>query len=463
MPTTFTTGTARGKLPLLGHMWPLMRAPIDFIASNSNRGDLIEIWLGPTRAYLPCHPDLIRQVLTDDRTFDKGGPFFDRARAIAGNGLGTCPYQDHRRQRRLIQPAFHHTRLEQYAAVMEREISALADSWEDGQVINAFPVFYDLAMRISINSLFAGLVGKIDIADFRASFDIVLHDIVKKMFLPKVLDRLPTPANRRYHRALEHLNHAVARIIADYRQSGADRGDLMSILIASPEAGEGTGLSDAEVHDQVLTLLLTSTETVPACLAWALYLLSRHPDIARRLHDEVDAVIGGRATRWGDVQHLPYTRRVIAETLRLYPPAWIFTRLTTKATELAGMHLPPGTTILYSPLAVQQREDTFPQPRRFDPDRWPANLTNALSRGGFVAFGSGARKCIGDTYAMTELTLALATIARHWEAECTADTDTRPAPLAVVYQPRRLPLRLTRRTHQKRTDPSIVGTAQAPS
>src|SRR5260370_22376866 len=125
MPTTFTTGTARGKLPLLGHMWPLMRAPIDFIASNSNRGDLIEIWLGPTRAYLPCHPDLIRQVLTDDRTFDKGGPFFDRAPAIAGNGLGTCPYQGHPRQRPLIPPAFHHTRLEPDAAGIGREISAL--------------------------------------------------------------------------------------------------------------------------------------------------------------------------------------------------------------------------------------------------------------------------------------------------------------------------------------------------
>jgi pentalenene oxygenase len=463
MPTTFTTGTAPGKLPLVGHIWPLMRAPIDFIASNSNRGDLIEIWLGPARAYLPCHPDLIRQVLTDDRTFDKGGPFYDRARAIAGNGLGTCPHQDHRRQRRLIQPAFHSARVEQYAAVMEREISALADSWEDGQVINAFPVFCDLAMRISINTLFAGYVGEIDIADLRASFDIVLHDLVKKMFLPKVLDRLPTPANRRYHRALEHLNNTMARITADYRQSGVDRGDLMSILIASPEAGEGTGLSDAEVQDQVMTLLLTSTETVPACLAWAFYLLSLHPDIARRLHDEVDAVIGGRAARWGDQEHLPYTKRVITETLRLYPPAWIFTRTTTKAAELGGTHLPPGTTVIFSPLAVHHRDDSFPQPRRFDPDRWPANLTNALSRGPFAAFSGGARKCIGDTYAMTELTLALATIARHWEAEGTADTDTRPAPLAAIYRPRRLPLRLTRRTAQKRTHPDMLGAAQAPS
>jgi pentalenene oxygenase len=106
MPTTFTTGTAPGKLPLVGHIWPLMRSPIDFIASGSKHGDLVEIWLGPTRAYLVCHPELLRQVLTDDRTFDKGGAFYDNALAIAGNGLGTCPYREHRRQRRLVQPAF---------------------------------------------------------------------------------------------------------------------------------------------------------------------------------------------------------------------------------------------------------------------------------------------------------------------------------------------------------------------
>lgn len=461
MPTTFTTATAPGKLPLVGHIWPLMRAPIDFIASGSKHADLVEIWLGPTRAYLVCHPELLRQVLTDDRTFDKGGAFYDNALAIAGNGLGTCPYREHRRQRRLVQPAFTTARMAQYAAVMEREILALTASWEDGQVINAFPTFYDLAMKISVSTLFAGYAGEIDIADIRASFDIVLHDLVKKMFLPPVLGRLPTPANRRYDRALEHLHESVAKIITDYRQTGVDHGDLMSILIAPPEAGEASGFSDSEVRDQVITLLLTSSETVPACLTWALYLLSLHPEISSRLREEVDAVVRGGVARWDDLQNLTYTRRVITETLRLYPPAWIFTRLTTKAVELGGTHLPPGATVIYSPLPVHQRDDSFPQPGKFDPERWPADLTNALLREDFATFGSGARKCIGDTYAMTELTLALATIARHWDIECTAGTDIRPASLAAVYQPRRLPVRLTPRIARERAHPDMVGTAQA--
>jgi pentalenene oxygenase len=460
MPTTFNTGTAPGKLPLVGHVWPLMRAPIDFIASGSKHGDLVEIWLGPTRAYLVCHPELLRQVLTDDRTFDKGGAFYDNARPIAGNGLGTCPYQDHRRQRRLIQPAFTSARLALYAAVMEREILALTASWEDGQVIDAFPTFYDLAMRISIKTLFAGHAGEIDIADLRASFDIVLHDLVKNMFLPPVLRHLPTPANRRYRRALERLRESVAKIITDYRRNGADHGDLMSILIASPEAGEVTGLSDSEVQDQVMTLLLTSSETVPATLAWALYLLSRHPDVWRRLRDEVDAVVRGEVARWDDLQNLTYTRRVITETLRLYPPAWIFTRMTTKAVELGGTHLPAGATVIFSPLPVHQRDDSFPQPGKFDPERWPANLTNALLREDFATFGSGARKCIGDTYALTELTLTLATIVRHWKFECTAGTDTRPAPLAPVYHPRKLPLRLSPRIARERAHPDMARIAR---
>jgi pentalenene oxygenase len=448
VPTTFTTGSAPGKLPLVGHMWPLMRRPIDFLGSSSSRGDLVEIRLGRVPAYVPCHPELVRQVLTDDRTFDKGGPLYDRARPIVGNGLGSCPHHEHRRQRRLVQPAFHRARLKQYSAVMEGEIASLLASWQDGQVIDAYPVFYDLALRTSIRTLFAGYAGELDVSDFRDSFDTVLHHIVTQMFLPQGLQRLPTPANRRYRRALDHLNRSVAKIIADYRRSGADHGDLMSILIASPEADEGAGLDDSEVHDQIMSLLLAASETVPACLSWALYLLSLHPESSLRLHDEVARVLGGRAACWEDLENLPYTTRVITETLRLYPPGWLFTRVTTRATELAGTHLPAGTTVIFSPPAVHRRDDTYPDPQEFDPDRWLPERMPHLPRGAFTSFGGGARKCIGDSFAMTELTLALATIVQQWQADCTGDTDARAASLSVVYHPRRLLLRLTRRIPQ---------------
>jgi len=335
--------------------------------------------------------------------------------------------------------------MDQYAAVMEDEISLLMDSWQDGQTIDAFPVFYDFALRISLRTLFAGYTGAIDFDDFRKSFSYVLHRIVVQMFQPEGWQHVPTPANRRYHEALAYLDRTVSRIISDYRRSGVDHGDLMSILIAPPEAGPGAGLNDVEVRDQVISLLLASSETVPACLAWALYLLALHPEVSRRLRQETDAVLGGRTARLGDLGNLQYTAQVLTETLRLYPPGWFFTRVTTRAVELAGTQLPRGTTIIFSPPTVHRRGDSYPNPGKFDPDRWLRGQVPRPRRQAFTSFGGGARKCIGDAYAITELTLALATIVQQWEAVCAPGTDTRPASLATIYYPRRLLLRLTRR------------------
>jgi pentalenene oxygenase len=443
--TTFSTGSAPGRLPLVGHVVPLMRRPVEFLGSLGSYGDLVEIRLGPTRAYVPCHPDLLRQVLTEDRTFDKGGPLFDRAKAIVGNGLGSCPHQDHRRQRRLVQPAFHRARMAQYATVMEDEISLLMDSWKDGQTVDAFPVFYDLALRISLRTLFAGYTGEIDFDRFRKSFSTVLHHIVAQMFLPEVWKHVPTRANRRFREAMAYLDLTVSRIISEYRQSGVDHGDLMSILIAPPEDGQGAGLTDVEVRDQVISLLLAASETVPACLAWALYLLDLHPEIAVKLKQETDAVLGGRPARPDDVGDLPYTAQVLTESLRLYPPGWIFTRVTTKAVELAGTQLPAGATVIFSPPTVHRHGDSYAHPENFDPDRWLSGQVSRPQREAFTSFGGGARKCVGDTYAMTEMTMILATVVQRWEAVCAPGTDIRPAPLATINYPRRLLLRLTRR------------------
>ncbi|MFE6904406.1 cytochrome P450 [Streptomyces sp. NPDC057717] len=446
MTDDFIAGSAPRPLPVVGHMFPLMRRPIDFLGSLSEYGDLVEIRLGPTPAYVPCHPALVRQVLTNDRVFDKGGPLYDRARAIVGNGLGSCPHSDHRRQRRLVQPAFHRQRMSHYATVMENEVSALTESWEEGQAIDAFPAFYDLALRISTRTLFAGNVDESDISRIRGSFDVALHRIVKTMFLPPALQNLPTPANRRYKQALDYLHEAVGRIVSQYRESGVDHGDLMSMLIAAADEEEGGGgLDDTEVHDQVMSLLLASSETVPACLAWTLHTLSLQPEVLIRLQEEVDSVVKGPTATWSDVEELPYTQRVLTETLRLYPPGWLFTRVATQGVELAGRHLPPGAIIIFSPPAVHGHADAFDNPEKFDPDRWLPGRMPAVPRGSFASFGGGARKCIGDNFAMAEMVIALATMVRSWRFECVPGSDLRPASLATVCHPRRLLLKIGRR------------------
>ncbi|GGX72647.1 cytochrome P450 [Streptomyces hiroshimensis] len=445
MPATYVSGTAPGALPLVGHAWPLMRRPLDFLRSLPAHGDLVEIRLGSVPAYVPCHPGLLRQVLFDDRTFDKGGPFFTRLRDIVGNGLGSCEHRDHRRQRRLVQPSFHRARLEGYAAVMADEAARLSASWHDGLVVDVFPAMFGLTLRTVTRTLFSAHLAEDDVARLQDSFGIALSGLFRRMFVPAPVQRLPLPANRRYERALAGLHDTVDRLVAAYRRGGQDHGDLLSTLIAAREDDGRGGLTDAEVHDQVMTMVFGGSETMAATLTWSLYALARHPEAARDLHAELDAVLGGRAVTPADLPHLPRTGQTVTESLRLYPPAWLFTRVTTAPVEMAGRRLPSGTTMVVSPPVVHHSPAVHLRPGEFRPARWAAEQPGRPPREGFAIFGAGARKCIGDVYAMTEATLALATLCHRWRMDFAPGADTRPPALATVHYPRRLLMRLSER------------------
>jgi pentalenene oxygenase len=442
---TFVAGTAPGAAPVVGHAWQMMRRPMQFMSSLSEHGDLVKIRIGPTTAYVPCHPELLRDVLTNDRVFDKGGVFYDRARDIAGNGLVTCPYNDHRRQRRLMQSAFQRTQLERYAPAMRAEIDATVATWRDGTVIDAFPELYGLALRTVCRTLYSIPISEELARGVERAFDAVLQGLFRQMFLPRALRRLPTPASRRYRSNLRYLHDTVQDLITEYRRDDKPRDDLLSALLAARDE-DGGRLGDAEIHDQVITVMAAGTETFAGTLTWIFYLLSQHPRIEARLLEEIDTVLGGRLPDWADLPRLDLTDRIITEALRLYPPAWVFTRLTATEVELAGLRLPAGTTIVFSPSSVQRNAEAYSHESQFDPDRWLPERVSPLARHAFTAFGTGARKCIGDLYARTEATLALATILSQWRITCEPGADIRPVALATVYHPRRLHLRLAART-----------------
>lgn len=387
MTSTFTIGRAPGALPLVGHARQLLQHPVDFLGSLSAYGDLVEVRLGPQRAYVPCHPALLRQVLTDDRTFDKNGLLIDKARQAVGNGLATCPHRDHRRIRRLVQPAFGQTALEQYGPVMEQEAGTLAASWRPGQVIDAFDELSRLAVRIVARTLFSTGLDDRTADDLQRSFATLSGEIGRRMFVPEFLQRLPLPMNRRYEQSIRHFNSSVDRVIADCRTDGA-AGGLVAALTGAPADG-GAGLDAKETRDQVIAMLGAGTETAAATTAWTLFLLTQHPDLEQRLHTELDEVLAGRPARLGDLPDLPFTGHLITEALRLYPSIWLSMRLTSRPVELAGRHLPSGTTILYSPSALHQQAGLYEHPDRFDPDRWQPAPRTALPRGAFVPFGAG--------------------------------------------------------------------------
>ncbi|MFJ7276941.1 cytochrome P450 [Kitasatospora sp. NPDC098663] len=423
MPTQYTSATAPGALPLLGHAPAFVRRPLEFVAGLPAHGDLVRLRLGPLDAYVACHPELVRQLLAEDRTYDKGGLVLDKAREVFGDGLATCPAAAHRRQRRMLQPAFHRDRLPGYAAMMAEEIAGTTASWSDGDVVDVPAAMYRLTTAVTARCLFAAheRAGALPVHD---SMDVITRGVGRRVMMPLPgADRIPTPGNRRFRRAQQDLKEVTRRLIADYRAAGTDHNDLLSMLLSARDE-DGRGLTDAEIHDQVVTFLLAGMETTAATLSWAWTLLAAHPAVRDRLHTELDTVLDGRPARHEDLPALPLTARVVTETLRLYPPVWILSRVVAADAELGGHRVPAGATILFSPYLLHRRADVFACPARFDPDRW---LTNTRpSPGTYAPFGLGPRRCIGDVFGTTEAALAIATIAARWTVTPTPGRPVRP-------------------------------------
>ncbi|MGW2592311.1 cytochrome P450 [Streptomyces sp. NPDC001515] len=408
--------TAPGSVPVLGHALPLWRRPLEFLAGLPTDADLVEIRLGPKKAYLAHSPELAQQVLTDSRTYDKGGPLFEKARLLVGNGLVSSEWAPHRRQRRLLQPAFHPSRVPGYIGLMGEELEAELASWEPGEPLDVSDTMHGLTLKITARTMFATTADRRAIDEVAYCMPVIMRGVYKRMIAPTGLqEKLPTAHNRDFEQVRVRMRQLIRETVEAYRNADSeDTGDLMSILVHTRDDETGEGLSDEEIHDQVMTLLIGGTETTGNTMAWAFHTLATHPHIEERLHEELDTVLAGRVPGFDDLHRLPYTGRVITETLRMYPPAWLLTRATTRPTELAGRRLEPGTIVLYSPYALGHNPAVYADPETFDPDRWLPERAEGLPRGFNLPFGGGSRKCIGDTLGAAETTITLAGIAARW-------------------------------------------------
>jgi cytochrome P450 len=430
---SFTYGAAPGGLPLLGHVMLLWRRPLQFLTGLPARGDLVEFRIGVRRAYIACHLELVHQVLRDSRTFDKGGPLFEKARLLVGNGLVSSEWADHRQQRRLVQPAFHHARMPGYTEIMGNEIDSELSSWRSGQVFSVSDATHTLTMRITARTMFATRVGAHAAAEVTQCMPIIMRGVYKRMFAPiSWWEKVPSRANRRFEEARSRLREVISQTISDYRKANSDQGDVLSILVNARDEDTGQGMTDQEIHDQVMTILIGGTETTGNTLAWTFYLLAEHPEIEERLHAEVDDVLGGRPPRFDDLPDLDYTRRVLTETLRMYPPAWLLSRTTSREVDLADRRLPPGTPVFYSPYMLGRNPDLFPDPDRYDPDRWLPDRAASLPRDAVLPFGGGSRKCIGDDFGMAETTLTLAAATSRWRLRPVPETKVSRTPKASL-------------------------------
>lgn len=434
---------APGRWPLLGHTPGLLRRRFGFTSSLREHGELVKVYLGPLPTYVVTSPALVHQILvTDGSRFEKG-ILFDRFRPHFGNGIAMSNGVFHRRQRRLVQPAFHHERIAAYTAMMARRAAGLAGSWTPGQVVEFDLAMQRLAVDIVGETLFSTELGAAAIREAQRSMPVVIRQGMVRALSPRLMGKLPIPGNRRFDQAIARLREVVQQLIAAGRAEDTDRGDVLSMLLMARDADTGEGMDDQQVYDEVVTLLTGGIETTGLALAWFFHEVGRNAEIERRLHTEVDEVLGGREVTERDVPTLVYTRQIAHEVLRHYP-IWLLMRRTCAEVDLAGVVVPPGTEITLSPHALHHDPRFFTDPDRFDPDRFAADRPPP-PKGAYVPFGAGARQCIGNTFAMTEIVVAAATIAARWRLVPVEGKPVRQVVTGAAY-PSQLPMTVQPRT-----------------
>jgi cytochrome P450 len=297
---------------------------------------------------------------------------------------------------------------------MAAYIEEMLATWQDAEVRDIHQEMMQLTMRIVAKVLFSVEV-RADTERVAAALNVLMrHTSGGRMILPPILRHVPVPALLRVKRAVRELDEIVNRIIGERRASGQDTGDLLSMLMAARDE-DGSGMTDRQLRDEVLTFLLAGHETTAVSLSWTWYLISQRPEVEKRLREELCQVLGGRTPQLEDLPRLPYTDKVVKESMRLYPPAWSLARTVAKDIELGGYKLPMGSNVVMSPWILHRDPRFFEEPEQFNPDRWTADVAQHLPKFAYFPFGGGPRLCIGASFAMMEANLLLAAIAQRFQ------------------------------------------------
>lgn len=413
-------------------------------------GDVVQVRLGRQRVVLLNHPDDIQRMLaTEQRNFVKGRAL-ERVKILLGEGLLTSEAPRHLRQRRLMQPAFHRERVAAYGAVMSGYARQTVDAWQDAAVLDVHDEMMQLTRAIAGKTLFDLEVGH-DPGGVQETIGLSLKLYRYAVLLGGVVEYLPLPFVRRVQRARARLNAWLADTIRVRRAEHGTRADLLSLLLAARDE-DGSAMSDEEVRDELVTLLLAGHETTAVALSWSCYLLSSHPLIQGRLHAELDAVLDGRAPTADDIPRLPYLRRIVAESMRLYPPAWIIERRALCDFIVRGVRVPPGSLVYASPFLVHHDGRWYQDPEHFDPDRWLPGRDGTRPKFAYFPFGAGTRVCIGEQFAWMEGMLILATIAQRWQLQHDLTHEIAMEPLVTLRPKFGMRMRLSRRAPVRQPD-----------
>ncbi|WP_224247780.1 cytochrome P450 [Hyalangium gracile] len=408
-------------LPLVGNLPRLLRRRLDFLEQARQRhGDIFRLRLGPAEAVALCHPRHAQHVLVDNGpNYIKGGPFWDSVRTFMGNGLPVSDGEYWRRQRRLLQPAFHHQRLVTLAErLVETLDESLAERWDEaartGEPFNAAQAFTHMTMHLLVRTMFGGGLSQAEAEQAEQAMVYIIHFMLKGMVSRLLPPWVPIPGHARYRAAIEAMDSVIFRMI-ERGEHDAELGDtLLSLMGQAVDAETGERMTTKQIRDEAIALFVAGFETTTTGLAWALHALTQQPEVARRLQAEVDSVLGTRAPRFEDLRRLSYTRCILQETLRLYSPVYWLPRTPLEDDELDGYRIPAGTLVGVLSHLIHRRPDIWESPERFDPDRFSPERSEGRPKLAWLAFGGGQRQCIGKEFALMEGQFILARIAQRY-------------------------------------------------
>jgi cytochrome P450 len=399
-----------------------------------DHGRLVRYRMGPFTLVLAHDPDDVRHVLVKNHTNYRKSPSYAVLREVLGNGLVTSEGDFWRRQRKLAQPAFHHKSLVGFAETMGRLAGELAGEWElAAGSVDLHHEMMRLTLRIVGHTLMSTELGG-DVNTIGRAIEVVLdytNEIEAFLFLPSWL---PTRGKIRTRRAVAELDEVVYRLIGERRASGDYGTDLLGMLMAATDESDDSQMTDRQLRDEVMTLILAGHETTANALTWTWHLLGQHPEVAAALRRELDEVLGDRLPTLADVKQLPYTEAVIKESMRIYPPVWMIERQAIGADTIGGYPIAPDTLVAVSPWTLHRDPSIYPDPERFDPGRFLGDAGAERHRYAYLPFGGGPRTCIGNSFALMEATIVLATLAGRFDVTPISKQAVLPQP-SVTLRP----------------------------
>lgn len=415
-----------------GSLAAFQEDPFLFLSdAHHQHGDFVKFRVGPLYFYSVAHPDYVKQILiTNRKNYHRDRKFLAEATPFLGQGLLTTDDEVWARLRRIAQPVFHAKHMANYAAMISQEATTYIQRWDRLEFTEKPFNIVDEMLSLTLNTVAPILFGTNSIPEWQTfihTVNLLQAEVSERLLTPITLPLwVPTSHNRQIRQALQTIDRIIFNIIAEYRHSQRSGQNLMNELIEARDELTGEALSDQEIRDQILTLLIAGYETTASAMTWFWYLLAQHPEVEQKLRQEIATTLGNTAPTYQDLPRLTYTKMVIQEVLRLYPPIWIFARSPLQRDRLGDYELPAPTIAYISPLVIHRHPGFWESPDEFRPERFDPALEQPYPELAYIPFGSGARSCIGRNFAMMMMQLIIPKILQDYHFQLVPNQRVKP-------------------------------------